>query len=191
MSDFEFERNGITLTIANRTKKKLPVLSVRFDGDATEYVIALFKTNEDANACRSIRGISERGRRIMVYGIFSGEYSDWNCHGYFETQKDADAYCKEMNNKSGYFEYYIKALYNLAEGKDKECKKAYYYNNRTKEWGRDPSSDDDILVSDDARVYRDKGAELVIVFAKDDDAHKVPKIAQDAIAKYWAEREGL
>ena len=41
----------------------------------------------------------------MVYGIFSGEYSDWTCHGYFETQKDAAAYCKEMNNKQEYDEY--------------------------------------------------------------------------------------
>lgn len=48
MAEMEFERNGITLTIGNRLKKKLPVLSVRFDGDATEYVIAFFKTNEEA-----------------------------------------------------------------------------------------------------------------------------------------------
>ena len=48
MAEMEFERNGITLTIANRFKKKLPVLSVRFDGDTTEYVIAFFKTNEEA-----------------------------------------------------------------------------------------------------------------------------------------------
>ena len=48
MSDFEFERNGITLTIADRAKRKLPVLSVRFEGDATEYVVAYFKTEEEA-----------------------------------------------------------------------------------------------------------------------------------------------
>lgn len=128
----------------------------------------------------------------MVYGVFSGEYSDWTCHGYFETQKDATAYCKEMNSKQEYDEYYVKVLYNLAEGKDRECKKAYYYSNLTKEWGRDPASDDDILKGSETLLWRmNIGEELVIVFVKDEDAHKVPKIAQDAIAKYWAEREGL
>ena len=128
----------------------------------------------------------------MVYGIFSGEYSDWTCHGYFDTKEEANAYCNGMNNKQGYDEYYVKVLYNLADGKDRECKKAYYYNNSTKEWGRYHISDDDILASDEARVYqRIKGNELVTVFVNDEDAHKVPKIAQDAIAKYWAEREGL
>lgn len=128
----------------------------------------------------------------MVYGIFSGEYSDWNCEGYFDTKKDANAYCKEMNHRHGYEEYYVKVLYNLAEGKDKECKKAYRYYNRTGKWERDKYDDDDILKSSRTRIYaRKKGEECVIVFVKDEDAHKVPKIAQDAIAKHWAEREGL
>ena len=128
----------------------------------------------------------------MVYGIFSGEYSDWTCEGYFDTKEEANAYCKEMNEKCEYDNFYVKVLYNLAEGKDRECKKAYYYSNRTKEWGRDKYYDDDILKGNDTRLWRmNMGEELVIVFVKDEDAHKVPKIAQDAIAKYWAEREGL
>lgn len=128
----------------------------------------------------------------MVYGIFSGQYSDWQCHGYFETQEEADAYCKEMKTKQEYDEYYVKVLYNLADGKDKGCKKAYYYSNITKEWGRDEYSDDYLLKGSEPCLWRmKKGEELVIVFVKDEDAHKVPKIAQDAIAKYWAEREGL
>lgn len=128
----------------------------------------------------------------MVYGIFSGQYSDWQCHGYFETQEEADAYCKEMETKQEHDEYYVLVLYNLAEGKDRECKKAYYYSNRTKGWGRNKESDDDILKGDETRVYAGKkGEEYVVVFVKDEDAHKVPKIAQDAIAKFWAEREGL
>lgn len=48
MAEMEFERNGITLTIANRFKKKLPVLTVHFDGEEDEYVMAFFKTNEEA-----------------------------------------------------------------------------------------------------------------------------------------------
>lgn len=128
----------------------------------------------------------------MVYGIFCGEYSDWGCEGYFDTKKEAKLYCDDMNRKYQNDNYYVKVLYNLAEGKDKECKKAYGYYNRTGEWGRQKFHDDDILGSSRTRIYaRMKGAEYVIVFVKDEDAHKVPKIAQDAIAKYWAEREGL
>ena len=78
----------------------------------------------------------------MVYGIFSGEYSDWNCEGYFNTKKEANAYCKEMNHRHGYEEYYVKVLYNLAEGKDNGCKKAYRYYNRTGEWERDKYDDE-------------------------------------------------
>lgn len=31
----------------------------------------------------------------VIYGIFDGEYSDWQCIGYFENEEDAYRYCVE------------------------------------------------------------------------------------------------
>lgn len=34
-----------------------------------------------------------------IYGIFEGEYSDWNCIGYFENEEEAYRYCAETESK--------------------------------------------------------------------------------------------
>lgn len=34
-----------------------------------------------------------------IYGIFSGEYSDWNIHGYFEDRDKAEKYCALKNRR--------------------------------------------------------------------------------------------
>lgn len=129
----------------------------------------------------------------MIYGIFSGEYSDWYCHGYFETKEEAVDYCDKLNAKYECDNYYIKVLYNLADGSDKDCPKAYRYFAVTGKWERSEYDDDSILSGCDPTVYcgNSNGREVVIVFATDDDAYKVPKIAQDAIAKWKARKEGL
>lgn len=46
----------------------------------------------------------------MIYGIFSGYYSDWIVEGYFNNKEDAEKWVAFKNNKSGYDEYYIKEL---------------------------------------------------------------------------------
>ena len=43
----------------------------------------------------------------MVYGIFCGQYSDWDVIGYFNNKEDAEKYIAFENNKLGYEEYYI------------------------------------------------------------------------------------
>ena len=35
----------------------------------------------------------------VIYGIFVGEYSDWECVGYFENKEDAYRYCAETERK--------------------------------------------------------------------------------------------
>lgn len=49
----------------------------------------------------------------MVYGVFSGCYSDWAVHGYFNSKEDADKYCYVCNKNGEYDNYYVKPLENL------------------------------------------------------------------------------
>ena len=49
----------------------------------------------------------------MVYGVFSGCYSDWSVHGYFNSKEDADKYCCVCNKNGEYDNYYVKPLENL------------------------------------------------------------------------------
>nr|DAM24346.1 MAG TPA: hypothetical protein [Caudoviricetes sp.] len=65
----------------------------------------------------------------MVYGIFSGEYSDWDVEGYFDNKEDAEKYVAFENNKLGYDEYRIIELSNMKiDEKIKNTKVKYYYS---------------------------------------------------------------
>lgn len=46
-----------------------------------------------------------------IYGIFSGEYSDWNVHGFFEDKIKAEKYCAYQN-----CDYYVLELGNIESG---------------------------------------------------------------------------
>src|SRR5574344_2859022 len=53
-----------------------------------------------------------------VYGIFSGQYSDWNVHGYFTNKDKAKKYCASMNlEDKGYWNdsYYVMEIDNMEE----------------------------------------------------------------------------
>lgn len=50
----------------------------------------------------------------MVYGVFSGYYSDWYIVGYFTNRYDADKYCCLCGNG----DYYVKPLKDLTDEKD-------------------------------------------------------------------------
>ena len=45
----------------------------------------------------------------MVYGVFSGCYSDWYIVGYFNNREDADKYCCICGNG----DYYVEPLKDL------------------------------------------------------------------------------
>ena len=50
----------------------------------------------------------------MIYGVFSGCYSDWRIIGYFENKDDAEKYVVSHNNITDeYDEYYILTINNL------------------------------------------------------------------------------
>lgn len=50
----------------------------------------------------------------MVYGIFRGEYSDWDVVGYFTDKLEAEKYCAVMER----YGYYIEPICDLAGKKD-------------------------------------------------------------------------
>lgn len=63
----------------------------------------------------------------MVYGIFSGCYSDWSVHGYFKDRDSAEKYCAKLNQKENEWdEYYVKNLPEIDEDV-KDVKLKYYH----------------------------------------------------------------
>lgn len=126
----------------------------------------------------------------MVYGVFSGFYSDWEVHGYFEKKADAEAYCNKMKNKNR-SAYYVKPMLNMADG-DPDVYRLYGYNEY---W--DTVYDEEGEFSTNKKRTRvvnyRTGVRCVEVWLKpcDYNRDKVRKIALDALAKYDAEKEGI
>lgn len=53
-----------------------------------------------------------------VYGIGTGEYSDWNIVGFFTDKLQAEKYCQFMNDKYPHENYEVCELENLNENID-------------------------------------------------------------------------
>jgi len=49
----------------------------------------------------------------MIYAVFYGYYSDWNCLGYFTNREDADKYAHLLGE-----DHFVKVLKNLENDKD-------------------------------------------------------------------------
>lgn len=129
----------------------------------------------------------------MVYGVFSGQYSDWEVHGYFEKEEDATAYC-DMKNNGGYQEYYVLKLPNLKDS-DPEVYRCYAYN-QVRDSVRQIDHGDYLSEEKLETEVTDFGlidCYLAYVWLKPRDftEDKVRKIGQDAIAKYKAQKEGI
>lgn len=129
----------------------------------------------------------------MVYGVFSGEYSDWEVHGYFEKEEDAIAYCDMMNN-GGYQEYYVLNLLNL-KGGDPGVYRCYSYNQSCDYvcqmdcayWLSTEKHETEVKTAG----FKNRYFAYVWLKPRDFTEDKVRKIGQDAIAKYKAEKEGI
>ena len=130
---------------------------------------------------------------VMVYGVFSGEYSDWEVHGYFDNEKDAKAYCEEKNG--GYNKYYVLPLINLKDG-DPEVYRGYAYNclydtvfelEKVSAEKRETS----VELMKNGRYGIERCLAYVWLKPRDFSEEKVRKIGQDAIAKYKAKKEGI
>jgi hypothetical protein len=48
-----------------------------------------------------------------VFAIFSGEYSDWEVHGFFTNLEDAEKYCVVKNENISYGEFYVEEISNI------------------------------------------------------------------------------
>lgn len=128
----------------------------------------------------------------MVYGVFSGEYSDWNAIGYFEDKGKAEAYCKEHNEKCEYSwdEYYIKPLLNLVDN-DPNIYRLYVYNERNDGvWKEDyelsATKEQTRVIDGGWRIWVE-----VWLIPCDFSEERVRKIGRDAIAQYKAKKEGI
>ena len=65
----------------------------------------------------------------MIYGIFSGAYSDWNIHGYMNDRDEAEKYCalkNKQNNNDSWGRYYIIEI-NHINANVKDVKLKYYH----------------------------------------------------------------
>ena len=125
----------------------------------------------------------------MVYGIFSGAYSDWDVHGYFDTLEDAEKYAREKGS-----DYYVLPLLNLAEGADQDVRRAFHFYLSGGGYYERAECDDDFIRHPRSRVVtfgNGSHASYVLVYAKPGDEYKIPKIAHDLLAKWKAERDGI
>lgn len=131
----------------------------------------------------------------MVYGVFSGEYSDWFVVGYFEDKEDAEAYCKEHNDKCEYDwdEYYIKPLLNLANNDPAVFRKYVYNEYRDEIWEENGEYSEAKLEAKVRSLRGEHPVKWVDVWMQpcDYNEERVRKIAHDAIAKYNAAQKGL
>jgi hypothetical protein len=130
----------------------------------------------------------------MIYGVFTGEYSDWDVIGYFKTEAEAEAYCKRRNEgKIGaYDQYYVLPMIDLSavpyEGKripyefdPEKGKVSRYY------WSfKEGVPEDGIIVT--KNMF---GETVAIVWAYPAEADKIVKIARDRYAMYKAREEGI
>lgn len=72
---------------------------------------------------------------MIVYGVFSGQYSDWSVHGYFDTRDEAEKYCAKMNlhedkdddNSYSYYDNYYVVNINKLNADLKDIKLRYYH----------------------------------------------------------------
>lgn len=130
----------------------------------------------------------------MIYGVFTGEYSDWDVVGYFKTEAEAEAYCKRRNESVRYEsdECYVLPMVDLSaepyegeripywvELEKGEAREYYGYSSKD-------APEDGILITES--FFGDK---VVIVWAYPAEADKIVKIARDRYAEYKAKMEGI
>jgi len=134
----------------------------------------------------------------MIYGIFSGEYSDWNCHGYFDKLEDAEKYCTFMNTKESET-YYIENIEKLECLFDKDSvvpMYKYMFNENFDDLWKNAQgtlSTDSIcknFVYSKYNFFRDmKKYEITVYLPEKNSREKALKIAQDLFTQWKYENE--
>lgn len=125
----------------------------------------------------------------MIYAIFSGEYSDWNVHGYFTDLEIAEKYCTFMNNK-GAGDYYIVNLEEKKVDFDIESVQPEYKWVFNEDFTDAYGDNGQLKQQDDVEKVSEYGhsERMIVVITKTKDREKAVKIAQDYFAKWKYEQ---
>ena len=131
-----------------------------------------------------------------VYGIFNGEYSDWNCLGFFTDELEAEKYCALMNSKND--GCYVVKIDNLTGKVDLSKIKPKYVYLFSESFNDFWSNSQEILcngheqwISEVRYTRNDNAKYMITVITTEKNRDKAVKIAQDMFAKYKAEKMGL
>lgn len=130
----------------------------------------------------------------MIYGVFTGEYSDWDVIGYFKTEAEAEAYCERRNEGkiSAYNQCYVLPMVDLSAVPYEGKRIPYEVDLEKGEASRcywpfkEGAPEDGIIVT--KNIFGDM---LVVVWVYPAEADKIVKIARDRYAMYKARMEGI
>lgn len=129
-----------------------------------------------------------------IYAIFSGEYSDWAVHGFFETEEEANNYCLIKNQNDKYYSdnYYVEEIDKIDVNVKNIEQRPYYickfrFNNNIQNYSFKIKKD---FYYDESKEFIDTYGNFFsywIEFSINTDSEeKAKKIAYDKYAKLLA-----
>ena len=128
-----------------------------------------------------------------VYGIFSGQYSDWNIHGYFTNKNKAEKYCAKMNIKNEWDDiYYATEIKNIQESvsMDYDSIKLSYEHEVVFDFDKGMRNEPDrynyyaVKLKENSIIYRYNTWVAFTINTNSTDRNIVEKIAQDLYAQF-------
>lgn len=131
---------------------------------------------------------------MKIYIVTTGEYSDYQIENVFMSREKAEIFCAIRNSSKDHPEwsddFYIEE-YDTADDTINGDPKLYYIY---RFHGADYYNSNVMIktVKEENRVFANSfGFYTAVVCLEEDNSKKALKIAQDMVAKYKAEREGL
>ena len=138
---------------------------------------------------------------MKIYGIFNGEYSDWDVLGYYTNREEAEKRCAINNKKCGYYDEYVIELECL-DGKVEMPKDKLHYLHEVVF----DKCDGTWVMRNEPTRYKysteeitqkeiKEGGSWVVIFVKSRQGEtgrkKAEKIAQDRLYQYLALKKGI
>ena len=127
----------------------------------------------------------------MIYGVFSGCYSDWRIIGYFENKDDAEKYVVSHNDIADeYDEYYILEVNNLKLTEEQKNLKVKQYHHVVFDYEngkfvmRNEPDRYSLCLNDKERMIKiGHSYKWVSFYLMSEDREKAEKICQDLISQ--------
>ena len=127
----------------------------------------------------------------MIYGVFSGCYSDWRIIGYFENKDDAEKYVVSHNTVADeYDEYYILEVNNLKLTEEQKNVKVKQYHTVVFDYEngkfvmRNEPDRYSLCLNDKERMIKiGHICKWVSFYLMSEDREKAEKICQDLISQ--------